>query len=121
MREVKGMASVMRDTIKELRAAHVQATDDFKQEVTTAKGNLMKMKSMTADLREANREVEKEFAGADSNFPTSEGETPKQPSTSSGTLQVAIDTKTLLQNGVTPNPDAKGSPHVDGNGVAKNA
>lgn len=76
MREVSGLAAVVRDTVNVMRKAHSDALERLNTEVTNSKVNLAKVNSFTDELQAANREMEASLGDTGSNFPTS---TPSQP------------------------------------------
>lgn len=78
MREVRDLATGMREILTSLRKDNADAKSELELEVTRAKGNAEKVKSFTKDLKEANLEVEAMLGETGSNFPTSESSTLRQ-------------------------------------------
>ena len=69
MREIKGLASVVREHVAQLRANAAQATKNFTTEVTNTNENISKLNSVTAEMKVANKEVESILNDVGTNFP----------------------------------------------------
>ena len=81
MRAVKSMAQTLRDAITGLKQATLDAQNEFQTEVSNGMVNVSKVKSMTQDLRDANKEVEQMLGQSGSNFtPDGSGITSKPDS-----------------------------------------
>lgn len=93
MREVKDLASGMKDAIANIKKLSTDAKSGLLSEIDRAKVNASKVTSFTQELSDANKEVEAFLGDTGSNFPTSE------PS---------------------PTPAVKPKPHTDINGVTLN-
>lgn len=72
MREVKELAVGMREVLASLRKDSVVARGQFLSEVSRAKVNAAKVKSLAVELSEANKEVETFLGESGSNFPHTE-------------------------------------------------
>lgn len=68
MREISSLAQTMREAIASLKASAAAATQDFKSEVSNSNTNISKIKSLTKDLKDANKDVEQMLGESGSNF-----------------------------------------------------
>ena len=68
MREIKGLADTVKATVAQLRANAAQATNNFQNEVNHTNANIGKLNSLTAEMANANKDVEAILADAGSNF-----------------------------------------------------
>lgn len=81
MREVKELASTIKDAVAGLRKTNEYVKSAFNAEVQRATVNADKLRSFTQELKDANAELEASLGDTGSNFPTSEeSSTPAQPS-----------------------------------------
>ncbi len=81
MREVRDLASTMKNSIAAMKKAVADAQSELAVEVDRSMGNAAKVKSVASELREANKEVEAYLGETGSNFPPSEGSNTQQPPT----------------------------------------
>lgn len=98
MREVKELASTIKDAVAGLRKTNESVKSAFHAEVARAVGNADKVRAFTAELKDANIELEASLGETGSNFPTSED---------SGSQEGANTLKVTNANGVTINPEAQ--------------
>lgn len=92
MREVRNVASTMREAIAALKQRAGLAVANFESEVNNAHSNLDNVDSVTHELKEANKEVESMLGESGSNF------TPVGPDGTS---------RPVDENGVWVNPEHK--------------
>jgi hypothetical protein len=78
MRELTDMVTGMKQAVASLRSDAANAKGAFQSEVARAQVNTEKVKSFTAELNSANKEVEDFLGVTGSNFPTS-GDTATPP------------------------------------------
>lgn len=76
MREVKNLASGMREAIANIKKLSTDAKSGLDAEVSRALVNADKVRTFTNELRDANLEVEQFLGDTGSNFPPSDGNTP---------------------------------------------
>lgn len=81
MREVRDLASTMRNTISAMKKAVTDAQAELATETDRAMTNAEKVRSVAGELREANKEVENYLGETGSNFPPSEGLNTQPPAT----------------------------------------
>lgn len=96
MREVKNLASGMREAIANIKKLSTDAKAGLDNEVSRALVNADKVRTFTSELRDANLEVEQFLGDTGSNFPPSDGSTPPQ----SGAIKADV-------NGVIVNSETK--------------
>ena len=108
MREVHDLAAGMKDAIAGIKKLAVDAKNGLNMEINRAQANASKVTALTADLKEANLEVEGFLGETGSNFPPSGTGSPIPPS-SGGKADI---------NGVTKNPNAP--TNTDGSGITLN-
>lgn len=103
MREVHDLASGMREAIASIRKNAVDAKNGLASEIVRANVNADKVKSLTDDLKEANKEVESFLGESGSNFPPSgDSNTQQQDGLNKG-VQTGVKPETDI-NGVTLTP-----------------
>jgi len=93
MKEVRDLATGLKESIAAIKKASLDARSGLDAEIARSQINAEKVKSFTNDLKEANQEVESFLGESNSNFPSSED---------SNTQQHASADK----NGVTLNTEA---------------
>lgn len=69
MQEIKNLAGTLTEAFALLKKIHVDAHSSLNAELTRAHDNASKVKSIVADLREANKQVEAFLGEANTNFP----------------------------------------------------
>lgn len=72
MREVKELASTIKDAVAGLRKTNESVKSAFNAEVQRASVNADKLRSFTQELKDANAELEASLGDTGSNFPSSE-------------------------------------------------
>lgn len=75
MREVKNLASGMKDAIAKIKQLNTDAQSGLQSEMNRAAVNAEKVKAFTKELSDANKEVEDFLGDTGSNFPTSDQNT----------------------------------------------
>ena len=70
MREVRNVAEVMRETMRQLKADSVAAVGEFQKEVSVSQEQMGKVRALTSELKEANQEVSAMLGESGSNFST---------------------------------------------------
>lgn len=72
MREVKDLASGVRDAVANVKKMTLEAKAALDAEIARSNVNTDKIKSLTKELKDANTEVEAALGETGSNFPQSE-------------------------------------------------
>jgi hypothetical protein len=103
MKEMRNIASSLRESLAALKASANQAVGEFQTEVVNGQANINKVKAVTIELKSANKEVEQILGQGDSNFP------PEQPD----------GHESFDDNGVRPTQGVTPNTALDHNGIKR--